>query len=165
MIAVITPFNDIDLDRVAQLIARSNQFNLTTRRYSRADLATLMQDSRCITRSIRLKDKFGDNGLIGVWIGRVEGEILDIDTWLMSCRVLGRGVEQHLLNHIIGYAREQDISLIKGTYIPTSKNGLVREHYAKLGFTLVSGDAASGTHWELAIQQDTPLLTTYIQDA
>jgi FkbH-like protein len=165
MVAIINPFNDIDLDRIAQLISRSNQFNLTTRRYNRADLATLMQDATYVTRSIRLKDKFGDNGLIGVWIGRVEGDVLDIDTWLMSCRVLSRGVEQHLLNHIILFAQAHGIRRIKGTYIPTSKNGLVREHYAKLGFTSVSDEGETVTRWELPIDAETPLLMTYIRDA
>jgi FkbH-like protein len=165
MVATICPFTEIDLDRITQLVARSNQFNLTTRRYTRADLQALMNSPEYVTRSIRLSDTFGDNGLISVWIGKHDGNKLLIDTWLMSCRVLSRGVEQHLRNHIVLYARERGLNCVKGFYIPTKKNKLVEAHYSKLGFSLISTHEDGTTEWELLIDEHTPILPTYIKDA
>jgi len=165
MIATICPFTEVDLDRITQLVARSNQFNLTTRRYTHADLQGFMNDPQYVTRSIRLTDTFGDNGLISVWIGKHEGDTLLVDTWLMSCRVLSRGVEQHLRNHIVSYAREHGLHTIRGAYIPTKKNKLVEEHYAKLGFVLTRTHDDGTTEWELLVDKQTPILPTYIKDA
>lgn len=153
MVAEIRPFTEIDLDRIAQLVVRSNQFNLTTQRYSRAELQALMLDSTVVTRTVRLKDRFGDNGLICVWIGKLkdEDELLTIDTWLMSCRVLSRGVEQNLLNHVLQYARQKDIKRIQGLYIPTQKNKLVQDHYSTLGFNLIHRWENGTTEWELVV--------------
>jgi FkbH-like protein len=164
MVATIQPFNEVDLDRIAQLVARSNQFNLTTQRYSRAQLSDFMNDPAYVTRSVRLQDRFGDNGLIAVWLGKMNGTTLTIDTWLMSCRVLMRGVEQHLLNHVIEHARANGVTRIEGCYIPTKKNKLVEEHYAKLGFTLVTTQPDKTTVWEMLIDATTLLPLTQIRD-
>jgi FkbH-like protein len=134
----VAPFNEVDLPRIVQLINKSNQFNLTTRRYTEAQVRQLMQDPSCATLQVRLKDTFGDNGMISVVIARPEEgqdvRRLVIDTWLMSCRVLGRKVEQEFLNCLVEKARSLDCSEIVGEYLPTEKNELVREHYSKLGF-------------------------------
>ena len=92
-------------------------------------------DDAVHTLQVRLRDRFGDNGMISVVICRADGSSWDIDTWLMSCRVLGRGVEQAVLTEIVDRAASAGISRLCGRYIPTERNGLVRDHYARLGFT------------------------------
>jgi FkbH-like protein len=150
MVARVAPIDATNLERSVQLINRSNQFNLTTRRYSSGEVLAMLQDPAWITRTVSLADRFGDNGLICVLLGRVAGEALSIDTWLMSCRVLKRGVELFLLEQILAIARARGLKRIVGEYIPTAKNALVRDHYRTLGFTQV-WDAENGhTKWELA---------------
>jgi FkbH-like protein len=152
MTARIGPITAETLERSVQLIHRSNQFNLTTRRRSVAEVQSLMGDPSWLTFTVSLSDKFGDNGLISVLIVRIDRDALVIDTWLMSCRVLKRGVEQFLLNHVAKSARERGLAAIEGGYIPTAKNGLVRDHYANLGFTQVGkGDESGHTWWELRL--------------
>lgn len=149
MVARIEPVNTLSLERTVQLIQRSNQFNLTTRRYSVADVSRVMSDPQWASITVTLADKFGDNGLISVAFVK-EGEgALEIDTWLMSCRVLKRGVELALLNYICGLARSRGLSRVRGEYIPTPKNDLVREHYATLGFTQVATGEGGKSVWEL----------------
>jgi FkbH-like protein len=147
------------------LIVRSNQFNLTTRRHSAADVLSMMEDGRWVTRTVSLRDRFGDNGLISVFFAREEGDVLEIDTWLMSCRVLKRGVEQYLLNHAAGIARAKGLRALKGEYIPTAKNALVRDHYANLGFTKVGDDGQGHTTWELAVDESWQPFETSITEA
>ena len=151
MVARIGPITDATLERSSQLINRSNQFNLTTRRYSNADLINLMSDPDWLTRTATLSDRFGDNGLICVVLAKRHGNSLLIDTWLMSCRVLKRGVERVLLNELVDYARSQGLRSIRGEYIPTPKNALVRDHYRSLGFSSSDSSAAGLTHWELRV--------------
>ena len=109
MSAVFGPIVPATLERAAQLIQRSNQFNLTTRRHSAADLQAMMADDRWLTRTVSLRDRFGDNGLISVLLAKVAGDVLEIDTWLMSCRVLKRGVEQYLMNRLCEFARDRGL--------------------------------------------------------
>jgi len=153
MVARIGPIDATSLERSAQLINRSNQFNLTTRRYSVADLLAFTKSENWITRTVSLADRFGDNGLISVLLAKLEGEVLLIDTWLMSCRVLKRGVEHFLLNHLYKVAQEQGVNKIRGEYIPTVKNGLVRDHYAQLGFKQIGTEEDGRTSWELSITE------------
>jgi FkbH-like protein len=147
-------FNPFDLTtrvRVAQLINKSNQFNLTTRRYTEAEVAAAEAEPGALTLHARLIDKFGDNGIISIVICRLtEPAVWTIDTWLMSCRVLGRGVEKMVLREILFRARARGIRSLIGIYLPTERNGMVREHYGKLGFTLVSEGAGGSTTWELS---------------
>lgn len=143
-------FDRTTRSRVTQLINKSNQFNLTTRRYTEPQIEQLEQDSDAMTLHVRLLDKFGDNGIICVIICRPSR--LDrwaIDTWLMSCRVLGRCVEQAVLAEILFRARAAGISTLEGLYIPTERNEMVREHYAKLGFTRIDGGSDGSSRWEL----------------
>jgi FkbH-like protein len=122
------------LTRVTQLINKTNQFNLTTRRYTEEQVRTMSEAPDWWTRWFRLKDKFGDHGLIGVILAKKSGGIWDIDTWLMSCRVLGRNMEKFMLADLVGSALKDSASAISGVYIPTAKNILVDKLYANLGF-------------------------------
>jgi FkbH-like protein len=143
-----SPFDPIGRARITQLINKSNQFNLTTRRYTEAEVAVAENDLSAFTMQVRLTDIFGDNGMISVIICRAETPgIWAIDTWLMSCRVLGRKVEDMVLREILMHAREANIETLVGTYRPTEKNALVREHYQKLGFAKVEELADGATVW------------------
>ena len=129
------PFDEVGLARVVQLINKTNQFNLTTRRYVEEDVLAFMSDPRAFGLQLRLVDRFGDNGIISIIIGKMENdEDLHVDTWLMSCRVLGRQVEPATLNLVVEQAKILGAQRIVGTYLPTKKNGMVKDHYRKLGF-------------------------------
>jgi FkbH-like protein len=150
----IGPFNDLNKGRVAQLINKTNQFNLTTRRYTENEVNEMMADTSVIKLQARLIDRFGDNGLITVAIGRVECEICTIDTWLMSCRVLGRRVEEAFLSAIVLEAQKLGAKTLEGLYVPSEKNTMVAEHYKKLGFSFV-GVNANQTTWRLSVSDYT----------
>ncbi len=127
-------FDRLGLSRIVQLINKTNQFNLTTKRYTEAEILDVMADDRAFGLQLRLLDRFGDNGIIAIVIGRLTGADCQIDTWLMSCRVLGRGVEAATLNLIAAQAAAMGAERLIGTYIPTAKNPMVADHYQKLGF-------------------------------
>jgi FkbH-like protein len=162
MAACVGPIATATLERSVQLIQRSNQFNLTTRRRSASEVQVLLDDPAWVTRTVSLSDRFGDNGLISVLLAHVSGAVLEIDTWLMSCRVLKRGVEQFVLNELYRAARSQGITTIRGTYIPSPKNALVRDHYARLGFAQVGGQEGGTTCWELEVTDDWVPLPNWI---
>lgn len=162
MRAQIGPVSEADFERTVQLIGKSNQFNLTTRRHSAADVLGMMQREEWITRVVKLADRFGDNGLISVLLAHQEGDTLEIDTWLMSCRVLKRGVEQFLLNHLVDAARQRGVRTLLGEYIPTAKNKLVRDHYQNLGFTLTQNGEEGHTRWRLNLTDSWKPLENYI---
>ena len=150
------PFDAVGRARIVQLIAKSNQFNLTTRRYTEPEIAAVERDPDCFTLQVRLADRFGDNGMICVVICRRTAETSwEIDTWLMSCRVLGRGVEQMVLREILFHAREAGMRAVVGVYCPTERNRMVRDHYAKLGFAPIASRADGTTLWQLDV--DTPI--------
>ena len=131
-------FDQVGLQRTVQLINKTNQFNLTTRRYTDEDVIAVMNDPRAFGLQLRLIDRFGDNGIIAIVIGKVEGDDdLLIDTWLMSCRVLGRQVEPTTLNLVAASAKRLGARRLLGEYLPTKKNGMVKDHYHKLGFSVV----------------------------
>ncbi|NBU99544.1 MAG: hypothetical protein EBS19_15270 [Spirochaetia bacterium] len=127
-------FDDFNLPRIAQLIQRSNQFNLTTKRYSEVECKALMEDKNIIPLYCKLKDKYGDYGLISVVILKKIESSFFIDEWIMSCRVLSRGVEQYIMNHVFSLATELNIESVLGLYSPTSKNSMVKDFYLKFGF-------------------------------
>ena len=145
-------FDQASLKRVVQLINKTNQFNLTTRRYTEADVLSMMRDEDVLTLQLRLVDVYGDNGIIGLVIGRKcsQGALL-IDTWLMSCRVLGRQVEEATLNIVAGQAVEMGCTSIQGEYRASAKNGMVRQHYAKLGFAMSESREDGATFWTLPL--------------
>jgi FkbH-like protein len=157
MVMTVQPFDEVGRARIAQLISKSNQFNLTTRRYTEAEVAEAERDPDCMTMQIRLADTFGDNGMICVIICRCSGRDWHIDTWLMSCRVLGRRVEEATLQEILLAARRAGIETLIGTYRPTERNSLVEKHYEKLGFTLLEKQPDGTTVWRLDVAS-APLL-------
>lgn len=135
MLSTVSGFTKFNTPRIAQLSQRSNQFNLRTVRYTEADITALAEDPNVIDLSFTLEDKFGDNGLIAVIImKRQDAETLFVDTWLMSCRVLKRGMENFTLNTMVERARKAGYQRIIGEYLPTTKNKMVEQHYTDLGF-------------------------------
>ena len=135
MVSKVEGFTPFNTPRVAQLSQRSNQFNLRTVRYTEADITSMSNDPGIIPVTFTLEDKFGDNGLICVVIlKKLDEESLFIDTWFMSCRVLKRGMEDFTLNTVVLKAREHGYRRIVGEYLPTLKNGMVKDHYDRLGF-------------------------------
>lgn len=150
MRAEIHPFIPTYMDRIAQLTNKTNQFNLTSRRYTLGELEAMRCDPRYLTLYGRLSDKFGDNGLVTVIVGRCEGDDLQLDLWLMSCRVLKRDLEIAMLDEIVAHARERGLRWIGGSYLPTPRNGLVAGHYEKLGFELLHRNG-QGEEWRLDV--------------
>lgn len=138
MVSAVEGFTPFNTPRVAQLSQRSNQFNLRTVRYTDGEIAALGASDKHVCLSFTLEDKFGDNGLICVIImEKRDDKTLFVDTWFMSCRVLKRGMENFTLNTMVEYAKEQGFERIVGEYIPTLKNGMVKEHYPNLGFKAI----------------------------
>ncbi|WP_326981870.1 HAD-IIIC family phosphatase [Chryseobacterium sp. MYb264] len=136
MVSDVQAFSNFSKPRVSQLTQRSNQFNLRTIRYTEQEVENLMASEEHHTLSFTLEDKYGDNGLICVIVLKKEDEeTLFIDTWLMSCRVLKRGMEDFTLNTIVDTARKNGFQYLVGEHIPTSKNQMVEDHYSRLGFT------------------------------
>lgn len=152
MTITFQPFDATGRARIVQLINKSNQYNLTTRRYTEPEIMQAENDPEVFTLQVRLVDIFGDNGMISVVICRpAESGTWEIDTWLMSCRVLGRKVEHMVLREILEYARAARIHKLRGIYRPTERNKLVVDHYAKLGFMKTGDDASGLTQWELLV--------------
>jgi FkbH-like protein len=152
MTITFQPFDATSRVRIVQLINKSNQFNLTTRRYTDPEVAGLENDPSVFTLQVRLADIFGDNGMISVVICRPRNEgVWEIDTWLMSCRVLGRKVEHMVLREINEHALTAGIHKLVGVYRPTDRNNLVVDHYAKLGFTRLVEEDTGITRWELPV--------------
>jgi FkbH-like protein len=151
------PFDRLGLQRIVQLINKTNQFNLTTRRYTEAEVAGLLKDPDALTFQLRLVDRFGDNGIIGIVIGRKNGAgEIELDTWLMSCRVLGRGVEKATLNIVVEEARRTGATMLRGSYRPSSKNEMVRDHYPNLGFKESASAETGVLQWTLELDTATP---------
>jgi FkbH-like protein len=157
MIITFQPFDATGRARIVQLINKSNQYNLTTRRYTDPEVSEAENDPEVFTLQVRLADIFGDNGMISVVICRpAQAGVWEIDTWLMSCRVLGRKVEHMVLREILEHARAAGIRKLAGTYRPTDRNKLVVDHYARLGFTKVGEDESGLTRWELLVEGAEP---------
>lgn len=156
--ALFSRFEQRNLSRIAQLILRSNQFNLTTRRYSEAECEALMKDEQsCFPFSVTVQDRFGEFGLINVVVLRKAAKVLEIDTFLMSCRVLQRGVEQYAMNKIFQYAQWRGFEQVTGRYVPTAKNVMVKDFFEQFGFNLVAGKwGGNGTTWSLEVSAYSP---------
>jgi FkbH-like protein len=155
MTLVCRSFDKIGLQRIVQLINKSNQFNLTTRRYTDEDILSVIADKDAFGLQLRLVDCFGDHGIIAIVVGRKSSMDLAIDTWLMSCRVLGRQVEEAALLLIYQHAQAFGAQRIIGEYRPTAKNGMVKEHYRKLGFAKIETEDNGTTRWSLNISEYT----------
>jgi len=149
-------FNAFKLPRIAQLIQRSNQFNLMTRRYGEAACEAMMKEPSLAPLTLRLADKFGDYGLISVVILKHAGEDLEIDEYLMSCRVLQRGVESFAMNNIFAYAARLGAKRVVGHYIPTAKNDMVKGFLKSFGFEKVTDGDKGASQWALAVEAYRP---------
>ena len=154
MLSDLKPFNKFTIPRVAQLTQRSNQFNLRTIRYTEEEILQIADSKEYLSLSFTLEDTFGEHGLIGIVILKnIDNESVFIDSWIMSCRVLKRGMENFTLNKIVELAKEKGFNRIIGEYIPTKKNAIVKNHYSDLGFK------REGEEWILELANFEPLET------
>ena len=153
MRATIAPFAPIYMSRIAQLTNKSNQFNLTTLRLSQSEIEAMAADNSYITIYGKLEDKFGDNGVVAVTIGKIIVNRLDILLWLMSCRVLKRGMEYAMMDSLVEACRQKGLTGIIGHYYPSAKNGMVRNFYSLQGFEKISEDSDGNTEWFLDLEK------------
>jgi FkbH-like protein len=151
MEAEIDAFAPLYLDRITQLTNKSNQFNLTTRRYTLAEMEQVAADPSRLGLYGRLKDRFGDNGLVSVVIGRQEALVMHLELWLMSCRVLKRGMEDAMLDALAQRALARGAATLMGYYHPTAKNAMVRDFYGQIGFERISPEGAADSVWRLEL--------------
>lgn len=152
MEAEIKPFSDVYIERITQLINKTNQFNLTTKRYTVTEVEAIAASDNFIPLYGKVVDKFGDNGLIAISIGKVTGDKCIIETLLMSCRVLKRDMEFAMLDVLVEECKKRNVSEILGTYIRTPKNNMVANLYAEFGFELLDGGNNEVTNWRLALK-------------
>lgn len=151
MEAEIAPFRSVYVDRIAQLTNKTNQFNLTTRRCTRTEIEQMASDPSYITLYGRLKDRFGNNGLVSVIVGKKDGDGVRILLWLMSCRVLQRGMEDAMLDALVDAARAAGCRALIGTYVPTKKNAMVAGLYERFGFQNTSRTPDGQMTWRLPL--------------
>jgi FkbH-like protein len=146
-------FDSANEPRIVQLINKTNQFNLTTRRMSDAEVRAYVADHDCYTQFAQLSDRFGDSGIVGVLMASPRKQALNIDQWLMSCRVLGRQMEVAMLSSLWKYARSNGYQTLTGVYAPTAKNSQVADLYTNLGFTFVKQDVTGNRYYEADLSQ------------
>lgn len=154
MHAKIEGFIPLYMARIAQLTNKSNQFNLTTKRYNQTEIEEIANDKEYITLYGKLSDIFGDNGVVSVVIGHKLGKTLEIDLWIMSCRVLKRDMEFAMMDMLVNKSKEAGIEMIKGFYYPTMKNGMVKNFYEEQGFTKINEDEQGNTIWKLDLKKE-----------
>lgn len=154
MKGIIRSFEPMYIERISQLSNKSNQFNLTTHRYTVNDIEEIANDENYIALYGKLIDRFGDNGLVSVVIGHVIGDICDIDLWIMSCRVLKRDLEYAMMDELVKRCKEKGIRKIVGHYYPTAKNAMVKDFYSLQGFSKISEDEKGNTEWSFEIEDD-----------
>jgi FkbH-like protein len=163
MTAEIGQFSPVYLERISQLINKTNQFNLTTRRYTIAEVESISRDPACIALYGRLADRFGDNGLVSVLIGRVVEATVEMDLWVMSCRVLNREMEFAMFDALVEQCAARGIRKIVGVYIPSKKNSMVAGHYANLGFTRVEENSEGRELWQYDVSPAYPAKSRFIR--
>ena len=163
MIAEIGPFCDMYMARIAQLTNKTNQFNLTTRRCSQAEVESFVDDDSYITLYGKLIDKFGDNGVVAISFGHTEGTVFHIDLWLMSCRVLKRDMEMAMMDELVRRCLEKGVTEIRGYFYPTAKNKMVKEFYGEMGFEKIAEDAEGNSQWKLEIDSSYKPMNRYIK--
>ena len=163
MQAVIAPFDELHLPRIAQLVGKTNQFNLTTRRHTTGELRSFMESESHVTRYLKLSDRLADHGLVAVVIGELENDVMELDTFLMSCRVIGRTVEAQLLAHVSAEAERRGCRTLRGTYVPTAKNAIVRDLYSQFGFREI-GVSDATTHWEYDLSSQGRITNEFIEE-
>ena len=152
MTAKIESFIPMYEQRIAQLTNKSNQFNLTTKRYTQAEIEKVAADREYITLYGKLSDMFGDNGVVSVVIGHIDGDVLNIDLWIMSCRVLKRDMEFAMMDSLIKKCRENSVKTVYGYYYPTAKNAMVKDFYRLQGFEKIEEDEQGNTKWQLDVE-------------
>jgi len=150
MKCTVSGFQSKLIPRITQLINKTNQFNLTTKRYTQSEVEELLQDNSYITLCADLQDKFGDNGIVTAIIGKINGEILAIELWVMSCRVFKRNLEYAMFDEIVGICQKRNIRKLIGLYRPSGKNSLVKDFYKNLGF-LLSYESDNECKWEYSV--------------
>ena len=153
MKAQIGAFDSAYFSRIAQLTNKSNQFNLTTHRYSQSEIEQIAADPQYLTLCGRLEDKFGDNGVVSIVIGRKEKDVLHIELWLMSCRVLKRDMEYAMMDILVKQCRDCGIRQIYGYFYPTAKNAMVKDFYALQGFEKLEEDVDGNAKWSFRIPE------------
>lgn len=153
MKAQIGAFDPAYFSRIAQLTNKSNQFNLTTHRYSQSEIEQIAADPQYLTLCGRLEDKFGDNGVVSIVIGRKEKDVLQIELWLMSCRVLKRDMEYAMMDILVKQCRDCGIRQIYGYFYPTAKNAMVKDFYALQGFEKLEEDVDGNAKWSFRIPE------------
>jgi FkbH-like protein len=163
MEAEIAPFRSEYFDRIHQLVNKTNQFNLTTKRYSREEIISLTKSSSHITLFGRLIDKFGDNGLVSIVTAEIKQSIANIDLWLMSCRVLKRGMEYAMMNALINEAKNHGAKEIRGLYKKSNKNQMVAGLFSELGFLLVKQFPSGDSEWKLILTHNLAPKIHYIK--
>lgn len=151
MKAVIKPFEPVYTARIAQLTNKSNQFNLTTKRYTQAEIEDTAADDNYITLYGKLADRFGDNGVVSVIIGHITQEVCHIELWIMSCRVLKRNMEFAMMDALVHCCKRKGVREIRGYYYPTAKNKMVQEFFALQGFSKLKEDELGNTEWKFDI--------------
>lgn len=154
MNAEIRPFNIMYLARIAQLTNKSNQFNLTSKRYSQAEIEKIANSPDYITLYGKLEDKFGDNGIVSVIIGHLMNDEVHIELWLMSCRVLKRNMELAMMDQLVWECKKRDVKKIIGYYLPTTKNGIVKEFYEVIGFQKKLERVDKSILWEFVLEDN-----------
>jgi len=163
-VAEIAPANPQTLARVAQLTQKTNQFNLTTRRYTEQQVEQMIASPEWRVWSLRVTDRYADNGLVGVAIARLNGDVCEIDTFLMSCRVIGRTVETALLAHLAADARERGAKLLQGWFLPTKKNAPAQDFYRRHAFDEVA-NSPEGVLWNFDLNAKTIATPEWIRVA
>jgi len=153
MKATIQAFIPLYMSRIAQLTNKSNQFNLTTKRYTQSEIENVAADDKYLTLYGDLEDIFGSNGVVSLIIGNIAGKKLNIDLWIMSCRVLKRDMEKAMMDTLVHKCQKSGIIEIYGYYYPTPKNGMVKDFYELQGFTKVSADESGNTTWKYVIKK------------
>lgn len=154
MKGIIKPFEPMYMARIAQLTNKSNQFNLTTKRFTQAQIEQTAADENFLTLYGKLEDKFGDNGVVSVVIGRQEKNRLHMELWLMSCRVLKRDMEFAMMDTVAAHCKKRGIEEVIGYYYPTAKNAMVKDFYALLGFEKTEEKEDGSTVWKFVIPEN-----------
>lgn len=151
----MAPFDATGRKRITQLINKTNQFNVTTRRYTDAQVAAFESSPAHYTLQVSVRDRFGDNGMVSVVICERGPEEWRIDTWLMSCRVLNRRIEEAICNRVARDARQAGARRLLGQYLPTERNGIVADLFQRLGFE-AQATGTPGRDWALDLQRYEP---------
>ncbi len=154
MKGIIRPFEPLYYERISQLSNKSNQFNLTTHRYTVNDIERIAEDAHYISLYGKLIDRFGDNGLVSVVIAHIDDETCDVDLWIMSCRVLKRDLEYAMMDELVKHCKEKGIKRIIGHYYPTAKNKMVRDFYDLQGFKLLAEDTEGNKTYQFDVNDD-----------